>query len=610
MADTTDTKSEITTPPRQPRRTNYRERVAEEQITPTSPRTPTARTYSSAYSSPSAGLRPDDETFVFEFSTRHLKAGIAGASSPRCILDFSPSKRQKLGDYSQWLPGARQARSDRKSVKFEDWGNDHVLWHIDIRKTNLGLLSDLIERTVREAISKYILILDGKRRKFTLALPPASSDPLLETTLLTLFNTHPAPTTITLLPCPVLCVIAAGLRSALVVDIGWDETVVSVIYEFRQVLSKTTIRGMKRLSWAIKELLDEKLHESNPNQEAEAAVTIEEVDEVLARMAWCRTNKDDQRYADKVVHIPVAGTEVPVDFQQFSDVVEDVFLDASTAKTDADDKPLPLLMFQALLALPIDMRQVCLSRITVTGDGCNIPGLRGRLLAELAHILSVRTWDPIHNYGHANIDAKRNIVQRPKPSDYSVAERRNIDDENVTPNPKVHKKGLHDEAIHGTDIPNCTFCQSITSAIHELSLHENLEHTNKDIDSWSTTPSGLQPHLSDTSILNAMRSRTDIAAAAAKAMPEASFTPSHERIRGVLTAGAWAGASLLAGLNIPGAVEIERERFLRSGLEGYEAHLRDEKDREAEMVKAGTSRTRRTASGLRSFTSVASRELG
>jgi len=584
--------------------------VPEDQTTPISPRTPTGRTYSSAYNSPGAGLRPDDETFVFEISTRYLNAGIAGASSPRCTLDFSPSKRQRLGDYSQWLPGAIQARSDRNNVKFEQWGNDYVLWHTDIRKTNLGLLSDVIERTVREAISKHILILDGKRRKFSLALQPALPDPLLETALLTLFNTHPAPTTITLLPCPVLCVVAAGLRSALVIDIGWDETVVSVIYEFRQVLSKTTTRGTKRLSWAIKELLEENLCGENLDRDAEATVTFEGVDEVLARMAWCRTDKNDQRFVDKVVHVPVAGKDVQVDFQQFSGVVEDVFLDSSTARTDEDDKPLPLLMFQALLALPIDLRQVCLSRIIVTGEGCNIPGLRGRLLAELTHIVSVRTWDPTHNYGHANIDANHNIVRRPKPPETPIAERGHNIDGNITPKPKVHKKGLHNEAIHGTDILNCTFCQNVTSAIHELCLHENLEHTNKDIDTWSTTPSGLQPHLSDTSILNAMRSRTDIAAAAAKSVPETPFTQSHERIRGVLTAGAWAGASLLAGLNIPGAVEIERERFLRSGLESYEAHLRDEKDREAEMVKAGASRTRRTASGLRSFTSVASRELG
>jgi len=366
---------------------------------------------------------------------------------------------------------------------------------------------------------------------------------------------------------------------------------------------------MKRLSWATKTLLEGKIHSEDSNQRVEAAVSFEEVDEVLARMAWCKNSKDDSRFAEKIIHVPISGTEIEVGFQHFSNVVEDVFLDADSTKTDEDDKPLPLLMFQALLALPIDLRQVCLSRIIVTGDGGSIPGLRSRLLAELAHIVSARSWDPIHNYGHANIDATRNTTQRPKSPRYPIPKQADTDG-HATPTSKVHKKGAHDQAIHGEDVSNCAFCQSVNSAMHEISLHATLEHTNKDIDGTSTTPSGLQPHLADSFILNAMRSRTDIAAAAAKSLPEANPTPCHERIRGVLTAGAWAGASLLAGLNIQSAVEIERERFLRSGLEGYEAHLRDKKDREAEMSKTNSSRTKRTVSGLRSFSSVASRELG
>lgn len=615
---TSNSQSETTTPTHHPRRTGYAnlrdQPIAEDPTTPTAPRPPVGRSYSSTYNSPSIGFRPDDETFVFEFSSRYLKAGIAGANSPRCILDFSPSRRLKLGDYGQWLPGAK-ATAIPEANTLDDWGNDYVLWNMDVRKTNLGLLGDLIERTVREAISKYLLILDGKRRKITLAVPPALPDPMLETVLLTLFETHPAPTTITLLPCPVLCVVGAGLRSALVVDIGWDETVVSVIYEFRQVLSRTTTRSMKGLSWAVKELLEEKFHEAEFGAESGTTITFEEVDEVMTRMAWCRNNKDDLRFAGKLIELPVSGTDTKVEFTRFSDAVEHVFLNSEEQRTDEDDRPLPLFMFQALLALPIDMRQTCLSRIIITGAGGDIPGFRGRLLSELAKIVSTRKWDPVHSYSGANLATnglRRGAVNRLKKLDVVVetdtGSKRTIA---VSPTkPAVHDRGAHNPTLHGPDVSKCKLCREVETAVQELTLHKHLEHTNKDVDIGSTTPIGLQPPLPDVPILNAMRSRTDIAAAASTKLPETIFTPSHERVRGVITAGAWVGASLLAGLHIAGAVEIERERFLRDGLEGCEAHMQEEKEREAENARAGVGRSKRTVSGLRSFASVTGRDIG
>ena len=51
---------------------------------------------------------------------------------------------------------------------------------------------------------------------------------------------------ITLFPAPILHTVAAGCRSSLVVDIGWAETIVTAIYEYREVKQTRTSRAMKK----------------------------------------------------------------------------------------------------------------------------------------------------------------------------------------------------------------------------------------------------------------------------------------------------------------------------------------------------------------------------
>ena len=79
-----------------------------------------------------------------------------------------------------------------------------------------------------------------------IVLPPALPTPLLSTTLDTLFERFDSPY-ISLHSAPVASAVAAGLRSGLIVDLGWAETRIISVYEYREVCTTRSIRGGKLL---------------------------------------------------------------------------------------------------------------------------------------------------------------------------------------------------------------------------------------------------------------------------------------------------------------------------------------------------------------------------
>ncbi|RAL67913.1 hypothetical protein DID88_008638 [Monilinia fructigena] len=169
------------------------------------------------------------------------------------------------------------------------------LWNLDLREVDLGLVGDKIERAIRDAYTKYLLI-DSRPRKVTLALPSTLPSPLLSTILDTIFTNFQAPN-ISLHSAPALTTVAAGLRAAVTVDIGWNETIVTGIYEFREVLSRRSIRATKLLGQEMRKLLaksfDPKiLQQGSPDGQTNVAleefISFDECEEIVNRLAWCK----------------------------------------------------------------------------------------------------------------------------------------------------------------------------------------------------------------------------------------------------------------------------------------------------------------------------------
>ena len=145
---------------------------------------------------------------------------------------------------------------------------------------------------------RYLLI-DSRPRRMALVLPSPFPHPLLSTMLDTIFNTFQTPN-ISLLSAPALSTVAAGMRSGLVVDIGWAETVVTGLCEYREVQTHRSVRGIKLLEEAVFEMLAEAIDASvsqgafKPTGIAEDVgqlISFEEVEDVTVRMGWCKPAK-------------------------------------------------------------------------------------------------------------------------------------------------------------------------------------------------------------------------------------------------------------------------------------------------------------------------------
>ena len=78
-------------------------------------------------------------------------------------------------------------------------------------------------------------------------LDSAMPTPLLSTVLDTAFDRFQTPV-VSLLSSATMNAVAAGVRSALVIDVGWAETVVTSVYEYREVKNTRTIRAGRFLS--------------------------------------------------------------------------------------------------------------------------------------------------------------------------------------------------------------------------------------------------------------------------------------------------------------------------------------------------------------------------
>lgn len=496
-----------------------------QQQASTSPHTPPQqqRSFHSPYGSSSSpsSFRHEEDAVIFELGSRWLRAGFEGESGPLCVVGFGPEERRRVGDYRAWLRNGGEDENrprKRRSKKTEEWASEHELWKMDLRDADLGLVEDKIERSIREVYNKYLLT-DAGSSRMVLVLPSVIPHPLLSSILSTIFNRWRFPN-ITLLSSATMAAVAAGLRTALVVDIGWAETTVTGLYEYREIHSKRSTRAVRLLMQEMGKLLS-RLEKEDGNEESEneddaISVSFEFCEEVLTRLAWCRPRRldgDDQSephdsaengrdFTNTNLSLPISRsstsnyTDIP--FSRFSDPVEKSFFADGIPPCDLDDeeKPLDALIYDTLLALPPDARGLCMSRIVFTGGGSNIPGIRQRVLEDVDCIIKRHGWSSIRG---------KIVEQRTKLQELNINSPQPTAD-----SPSETKSDTEEQPQSGLDF-----------------VEEKLMRNNKDV----------KPQI-------------------------------HGVLREVESLGAWAGASLVTNLKARGLVEIEREKFLQHGLAG------------------------------------------
>ncbi|KAK2790064.1 hypothetical protein FQN53_000720 [Emmonsiellopsis sp. PD_33] len=494
-----------------------------------SPHTPQQRQglppYTGGSSSPGSSFRHEEDAVIFELGSRYFRAGFEGDSTPVCVTSFGPEEARRVGDYRGWINSNGHEGTDSKKTfkNVDEWTKGHELWSMDIRDFDIGLFEDKIERAIREVYNKYLLT-DAGSSRLVIVLPSVVPHPLLSSLLSTIFNRWRYPG-VTLLPSAAMAAASAGLRSALVVDIGWAETTVTGLYEYREIHSRRSTRSMKSLMHRMASFLSKmgkETEDETDNDDDTISVNFEWCEEITTRMAWCKgagqfehetslrstpeTEDTDQppdnHLSNSTISLPSplgdAAADMEVPFAKFSEPVEQTFFAGGLDPRELDDEEMPLdvLVYLALLALPPDIRGACMSRIIFIGGGSNIPGVRRRILDGVDCLLNQHGWDPVRGkiVKSKTSQLKEIPINQQRPGGSSPATE-----------PKM------DEQSEPASNP----------------IDEKLERANKDA------------------------------------------TPYTQGIlRQVESLGPWAGASLVASLKVRGVVEIEREKFLQHGLAG------------------------------------------
>ncbi|KAI5862259.1 actin-like ATPase domain-containing protein [Durotheca rogersii] len=519
---------------------------------PTTPHTPTRTVVPSAFGSPST-LRADDEVIVIELGSRRLRLGFAGDPAPKRIVSFCPEQQRRAGDFRDWDVGYQNEW--RKRAAGKPWGSDHELWQLDVRGQDLALVGDKLERELRDAFTKYLLI-DSRPRRVTLVLPPTIPIPLISSVLDTLFNRFQAPS-VSLLSSPVMAAMAAGMRAALVIDLGWHETTVTAVYEFREVQTWRTIRAGKLLVEETYEFLTNAIDgrptagrgERTEDKLDSSALSFEECEDFATRMLWCkRTSREpiqqpveglptlhEQDESETTAPpedgsltkitltscIPPKTVEIP--FAELAEPCEAVFFETRLSPSCFDDHEIPvhLLAYRALLQLPLDVRAVCMSRIIFTGGCSNIIGLRGRIFDEVSLLAKERGWDPVRGKGADQYKA----------------------------NPKLRRNSSRQSSEGPVPVPAAPDVPATVPA--ENSSSSNAEGGEA---AAAVNPAHAPPEADHVEEL---------------IKKDKNYKPLVQGALRVLDSlGPWCGASLAAQLKIPALATVDRELWLHQGVHG------------------------------------------
>lgn len=383
------------------------------------------------------------------------------------------------------------------------------------------------------------LLIDSKPRRIALVIPSALPLPLLSTTLDLLFNRFQSPT-VSLLSSATMSAVGAGLRSALVIDLGWAETVVTSVYEYREVRSTRSVRAGRHLVSSLHKIIKEAVRNKGitpyervqdvKEEDNRHVLGFGECEEICTRVVWCKpaqkpatTDSDtglptveeqDESEAEapsttpenKTIKIPLRSTRPPTNldmpFSRLADACENTYFEERAgAPSTFDDEELPAhwLVYLHLLRLPLDVRAVCMPRIVFTGGCSRVIGIKGRITDELAALVEQRGWDPVTGRG---VEALKN-------------------------NPKLRRRGSR-QASAGR-----------TSAEPE----DGLWH-----DAANEAPEG-----------NAIDEQLE----RRRASP-----PVQGQIRAVESLGPWSGASLTAQLKVLATAHVERENWVQHGAAG------------------------------------------
>jgi hypothetical protein len=312
-----------------------------------------------------------------------------------------------------------------------------------------------------------------------------------------------------------MVIAGAGLRSGLVVDVGWEETVITAIYEYREVQVRRSVRAMKALTVEIGGLLDAVRKDQDETLRDTLVLDFDFVEEFTDRAGSCHAllptrgmdlaakteamNLEERSSAGPtqdclVIDWPAdaSSRSISISLQALHQACLDTLITPRNEEhPDDHEQSISQLLYRSLLALSADVRSICMARIIFTGGGTAVAGLAQHILDTTNTIIREHGWTPVRG-------------EHFKSKSSGLAE--------LAQGRAVPADTQHHITLPGTD-----------------DFVEEMLFKQKSKDAHPPVPAVL---------------------------------------RQVDSLGPWAGASLIASLKAKSFVEIERERFLSHGLAG------------------------------------------
>ena len=399
--------------------------------------------------------------------------------------------------------------------------------------------------------------------------------------------------------------VAAGLRSALVVDIGWADTVVTAVCEYREVRTEKSVRAGKLLVEEMHKLLAAALDKHDAQ---EHVVSFHDCEEVVKRMAWCKPTKKDaprrssdsfedaletvteeeeeddqdsdiddrdvqtaashQQQDEGLISIPLPSATPPttlkIPFDDLAHPVEESFFAPELARCSFDDNelPLPQIVYHTLLMLPIDVRATTMSRLIFTGGCSCIPGLRGRIFDEVNKIISAYGWDGVRGRAYDNMKANkskpRNWESRVPPEHLHAVEKQRAAASRL----EAARAGTGSE-------PSVEIRPPTQGEEGEIQKEAGVEAAGEPKKPY-ISPAFREPEQDPVEKMMSQRSGLGPTITAAEWTSATGGSRRQQaavngELRAVESMGAWSGASLTAALKVIPIASVDRDVWLTQG---------------------------------------------
>lgn len=342
-----------------------------------------------------------DNIVVLEIGNRFVRAGLAGHVNPSCVIPVEFGWRRiaeitndpvyhslwtlrELSEHpSSFLPGSETA--------MPEWYRTQPLKRIEV----------VLETLLKHAFSQELL-LDPRQQRIAVPENPLWPDALREIiSKVLLKNLHVL--SLVFLPSPVLDLISAGLRSGIVVDLGWEESFVYPVYDLRLLMteSRATVRGSKQLHTNVEQVLADL-------NETDEEISFEVVERVVSSSLYAGAENRRMMGIPLVPKMVVPGTppgesssksgetrrleltsdkfiEIPNNLLQKA--VSTTFFGVNEGGNDDDEQDLARLVSDVIFNLSMDVRGATQSTIVFVGGASAIPGLQSKVLQEIRRLL-------------------------------------------------------------------------------------------------------------------------------------------------------------------------------------------------------------------------------